>query len=206
MCVTTETIGTAGTTLFADLAEAGFVVERIGELRWRPYRDAVPILLHWLPRVEDWRLRWAIVSALGVSWAKPLAAPALITEFRQAPHDPYGYKWAVGYALSEVADDSVFDDLVPLVCDKGHGHARQMIVDAFGALRHPRAVDVLMTLLDEEDTEIVEHALLALGRRKATRARPRIEPFLDHPDRYVRGAAARALTKIDGPRRRAEAG
>jgi len=197
---------TTGTTLFADLAEAGFVVERIGELRWRPYRDAVPILLRWLPRVEDWRLRWAIVSALGVSWAKPLAAPALIAEFCQAPHDPYGYKWAVGYALSEVADDSVFDDLVPLVCDTGHGHARQMIVDAFGALHHPRAVDVLITLLDEGDTEIVERALLALGRRKDTRARPRIAPFLDHHDRYVRGAAARALTKIDGPRRRERVG
>jgi hypothetical protein len=49
-------------------------------------------------------------------------------------------KGAIGYALSDVIDDSVFEDLVPLVCDHRHGHARQRIVTEFGMLHDPRAV------------------------------------------------------------------
>ncbi len=198
-----EATETRGGSVFADLAAAGFTVDRIGELRRRDSRAAVPILLRWLPRADDRHLKRAIVGALGVSWARPVAAPALIAEFRQAPpHDPDGYKWAVGYALSAVVDDTVFDDLVPLVCDGRHGHARQMIVGALGTLRHPRAVDVLVSLLADDDTDIVEQALGALGQLKAGKARPYIAPLLTHHDCYVRREAARALARIDRTRRR----
>ncbi len=105
------TIETARSTVFTALAEAGFSVERIGELKRGDYRAAIPILLEWLPWVEDPYLRWAIVSALGVSWARPVAAPALIEEFYRAGDWPHGYKWAVGQALGDVADDSVWEDL-----------------------------------------------------------------------------------------------
>ena len=183
--------------MFTELAEAGFVVERIGELRRSDYRAALPILLRWLPRVKERDLKWAIVSALGTRWAKPVAAPALIAEFRQAPDDADGYKWAIGYALSDVIDDGVFEDLVPLVCDHRHGHARQKIVRAFGTLRDPRAVAVLIELLSDADAEIVEQALIALGQLRATRARARIVSLLTHEDRWVRRAAQRALARID---------
>jgi len=121
----------------------------------------------------------------------------LIEEFYRAGDWPHGYKWAVGQALGDVADDSVWEDLVPLVCNPAHGHARQRVVMAFGRLRQPRAVDVLMALLDDRDTQIVEQALDALGRLQAGRALPRIETLTTHPDRWVRRAAARALARID---------
>jgi len=191
------TMETARSTVFTALAEAGFSVERIGELRRSDYRAAIPILLEWLPRVEDPYLRWAIVSALGVSWARPAAAPALIEEFHRAGDWPHGYKWAVGQALGDVADDSVWEGLVPLVCNPQHGHARQGVVMAFGRLRQPRAVDVMMALLGDRDAQIVEQALDALGRLQAGRALPRIEILTTHPDRWVRRAAARALVRIN---------
>ncbi len=190
------TMQTARSAVFTALAEAGFDVERIGELRRGDYRAAIPILLEWLPWVEDPYLRWAIVSALGVSWARPVAAPALIEEFHRASDWPHGYKWAVGLALGGVADDSVWEDIVPLVCNPAHGHARQGVVMAFGRLRQPRAVDVLMALLGDRDAQIVEQALDALGRLHAERALARIDILTTHPDRWVRRAAARALARI----------
>jgi hypothetical protein len=43
----------ATAALRAELALAGFRPSHLGELRTHPYRDALPILVRWLPRVRD---------------------------------------------------------------------------------------------------------------------------------------------------------
>jgi HEAT repeat protein len=106
-----------------------------------------------------------------------------------------GMKQAIGNALSIVADDSVFQDIVALVGDKRHGQARVMVVEGLANMRDPQAVDVLCELL--EDEEVAAHAVVALGKLKAGRARPQIEPFLSHSEGWVRKEAKRALAKID---------
>jgi HEAT repeat protein len=125
-----------------------------------------------------------------------VVAIGFIAEFRNAPFDqPLGIKWAAGNALAEVADDRVFDDLVELATDKHHGRAREMVAVALGNMRNPRAVDVLVDLLADE--EVAGHAIMALGKLKAVTARPHIERFLQHPKAWVRREATRALAKID---------
>jgi len=84
----------------------------------------------------------------------------------------------VGDALSVVADDSVFEDIVNKAQDRQHTRAREMAVVAPGNMKDPPSVDVLIELL--EDEEVAGHALLAPGKLKAGKAKPYIEPFLNH--------------------------
>jgi HEAT repeat protein len=185
----------ASAPVLADLAQAGFSLDWIDELfnKKLDYEAAIPILLRWLPQMDNLDVKEDIVRALSVRWAKPVAAPALIEEYRCA-HDR-SLKWAIANALSVVADDSVIDQLIELVQDKRHGKAREMLAVALGNMKDLRAVDVLIELL--EDDEMAGHALVALRKLKAKKARPHIERFLNHQKTWVRNEAKRALAKID---------
>lgn len=188
--------------LFAELARAGFPLQSLSELYHKrsyytkdTYRQVMPILFYWLPIINELRIKETIVRALTVRWAKPEAASILISEFTNV-EDPKGfYKWAIGNALSVVADDSVFDDIVKLVKDKQHRRAREMVAVALGNMKNPQAVDVLIDLLQDE--EVAGHALIALRKLRPLKARPYIEPFLNHPTTWVRKEAQKAIEKID---------
>lgn len=197
-----EYLEEAGPVL-AELSAAGFdlnpsrgISDLIKNKSYRnksSYKRAIQILLHWLPRVEDLRVKEDIVRTLTIKWAKPAAAPTLIEEFLATGRSG-SYKWAVGNALSVVADDIVFDEVVEVVQDKGHGSARQMVVVALGNMSNPNAVQVLLELL--EDDEMAGHALMALGKLGAMEAYSHIEQFLKHPKSWIRKEAKKALERI----------
>jgi HEAT repeat protein len=180
----------------ADLVRAGFQVEVLDELldKKLDYQRAVSILLSWLPKVSNPDVKESIVRVLSVPLAKP-AARLFVDEFRRAAPDQSALKWAIGNGLEVVADDAVFEDLVEIVRDPKHGKAREMVAAALGNMRNPRAVDVLIGLL--EDEEIAGHAIMGLGKLKARAARAAIERFLDHPKSWVRQEAKKAIAKID---------
>ena len=184
--------------LVKDLNRIGYGAVSVEQLRnsRSSYRSAVPVLLDWLTKMEHPRVREAIVRALSVPWAKPLAALPLIEEFKRTSSfsDP-GYGWVVGNALSIVADDSVFEELASLTRDKKHGGSREMLAVALGNMKDPRAEDLLMELLDDED--IAGHALMGLRKLKAVKARSKIEPFLKHPRTWWRNEAKKALAAFD---------
>ena len=188
----------AAEPVLTDLAEAGFRVESISDLfnNKRDYRPIIPLLIEWLPRVNNLKVKEMIVRALSVPAAKPAAALALISEFERAPpHHASGLKWAIGNALSVVADDTVFERLAELVTDKGHGKAREMLAVALGNMKDSRAVELLIQLLDDE--EVAGHAVIALGKLRSARAHPMVTRYLDHPKSWIRAAARRALARID---------
>jgi len=184
--------------VLAELAEHGIHFPDIHELRTRGgrYTAAVPILTKWLPLVVNWDAKESIVRALSVPFAKS-AASALIQEFRNAPAEQMLFKWAIGNALSIVADDSVFEDVASLVRDPRHGKAREMLAVALGNMKKtaPAAVAVLLELLADED--MAGHAVMALGRLRAGSARQPIEALLrKNPKRWVRKEAEKALKRI----------
>ena len=185
----------AAAPILSDLASVGFDVGSIAELARSKvnYRQAVPVLLRWLPNVDYRPLKYDILGALCVRFARPKAAPVLVDEFQRAPD--WRLKWAIGSALSHVASDDVFDAIVQLVRDKRHGRGREMLAVALGNMKNPKAVAVLVELLD--DDEVAGHALMALGKLRAKTARGEIERFLGHPKAWVRKEAKRALAKID---------
>ena len=109
----------ASAPLLTDLAQAGFDLEWVSDLYSKKlnYKDAIPVLLQWLPRIENLDVKEDIVRALSVPWAKHTAAPKLLVEeFRKPVINP-GLKWAIGNALSVVADDDVLNDIVGLIQD-----------------------------------------------------------------------------------------
>jgi len=180
-----------------ELATAGYRVSTISELvqTKTEYRSAVPILLRWLPRISDQQVKNDIVRTLSVPWARPAAAPVLIDEFQKV--DDAQLKWSIANGLAVVADDTVFEDILRLAQDPGTGKARQMLVLALGNMEDPRAINVLMGLLDDEP--VVGHAIMALGKLKAAAAQERLKDLTGHPTEWVRMEAGKALRSIGGP-------
>ncbi|MBO0803286.1 MAG: hypothetical protein J2P25_09475 [Nocardiopsaceae bacterium] len=192
------------TELLADLRDAGCEVASIWDLvnAKYQYKNAIPVLIDWLenldsrvPDVGRAKLREGLTRALTVRAARPAAIPVLLREFKAPPSqtDP-GARWAVGNALSVVADDSVFDELAALVRERSYGTAPQMVVLSLGRSKNPAAGSLLVSLLDDDD--VLLQALSALGRLKPAGARPAVEKLLDHPRAPVRKAAKQALARL----------
>ena len=195
---------TAPSAFLEDLRQVGVDVTDPWDLvnTRSSYRPAIPVLLRWLaladsdvPAHERDRFREAVVRSLGVKEARGHAAPALVEEFRRPGSSP-DVRWAAGNALSVVADDGVFDDLVLLARDRSYGRAREMLPLALARTKHPEAVQVLLELLD--DDEIAGHVVMALGKLGRSEARSAIEPLVEHPKPWVRREAKKALQRLAG--------
>ncbi|MBM3925835.1 MAG: HEAT repeat domain-containing protein [SAR202 cluster bacterium] len=184
----------AAAPLLRELADIGVNVESIWDLvNYNfDYRQAVPILIDWLPRMQNIRVREAIVRALTVKFASPAAIYPLLIEFECGSEF---IKWEVGNALAEVADKSVFDDILRLVKEPQHGTARQELIISLGRLKDKRAIPTLVNLL--RDPDVQGHAINALRLLSATEARSAIEPFLAHEKAWIRREAKSALGKFD---------
>jgi HEAT repeat protein len=190
-----EEFNLAAAPLMAELARAGFEVNSLAMLATSDaYKDAVPILAKWLVKASNPQLKEAIGRALSVPWARS-AAGVLVAEFRKAPESANGgLKWAIGSALEVLASEELLEDLIELVQDKRHGTARQMPAIGLGKTKNPRAIPVLISLL--EDDEVAGHAVMGLGKLKAIEALPFLERFVSHPKVWIRREAAKAIRKI----------
>jgi len=187
----------AAAPLFAELSVAGYEVKSLDIFAHSDaHKDALPILVKWFPRMTNSRVKESIVRALSVPWAKGIAERELIAEFRNIPYGAnMGLKWAIGNALEVLASDEIFEDIAELVQDRDHGTARQMLVMALGKMKNPRAVNVLIGLL--EDDEVAGHAIIGLRKLNAIETRSYILPFIKHPKTWIRREAKKALNKMD---------
>jgi len=185
----------AAEPVLQELRALGYQVESIGDLRRPPvykYPDAVPVLVRWLPRISDPSVKEDIIRTLSVPWARA-AVPTLLEEFERVSDD--ALRWVVGNALEVLADDTLFEDLASIARDRRYGSARAMVVVGFGRLKDPRAIPILIALLEDDDVAV--SAMIALGKLKERSARPLVEKFLTHPDSWVRQEAKKALARID---------
>src|SRR5205823_14877136 len=134
----------AAAGLLAEPAGAGFSVDTVADLRQADHRDAVPILLRWLPRITDRYVLEDVLRTLAMPWAKA-ARPALLRLFTAPNLDP-AVRWAVGNALEAHADESIFDGLAAIAVDPSWGGSRAMVVLALGKTKGPRAAQVPLPL------------------------------------------------------------
>lgn len=138
---------TTPSALVEELRAAGVPVESLSDLvnAKRSYRRAVPVLLDWLqkldavPAADRPKVHEMLVRSLSVPAARGVAGPVLVEQFRRVD-DPsgLGIRWVIANALSVVADDSVFDDLVELARDRSYGRAREMLMLELAQTMHPR--------------------------------------------------------------------
>lgn len=180
-----------------DLAIAGFPVTSVDELYIKAlnYESVIPILILWLPLVEQLQVKISLIRALTVTWAKPVAATTLLEEYRRADGQrSAGVRWAAAKALILVADDRIFDPLLELARDPKQGETRGLLVEALQNMRDPRAMPALIELL--EDGNVAGNAIRALGELRAKAARPHLERFLFHRSAWIRQEAVLALNRI----------
>src|SRR5262249_14407375 len=196
-----------GAMVVAALRKAGVNANSVYDLvnSKRSYPKAIPVLVEFLSKVSDDRIKEGVARALGVKEAKGIAAKPLIREFERYPSETPSQKhtkWAIGNALTAIADDSVFYEIVTLINRKGDGQPRSSLVPALCNMvaHREQAIEILMKLLDDEDLKV--QAMIALGNLRILQARPKIEPFLRHSDSWVRQQAKRALLKIDKAKQR----
>jgi hypothetical protein len=177
-----------------ELAAQGFAVQTIADLfnQRMGYEAAIPILLRWLPRISNPDVKEDIVRALSVPWARQSVLDALLTEFDRA--DGPGLRWAVANALAVIADDSAFPRIADLVRDVRNGDAREMLTVALGNMRDPRALDLLLELVKDED--LVGHAAIGLGNLGDPRGKAALQSLLHHRKKWVRQEARSALHKL----------
>lgn len=153
----------------------------------------MPILLEWLPRIDDASVKEAIVRNLSTKCAKPVAGRPLLEEFVRTSNQREGLKWAIGSALDVVADDALVPSLSALARDKRHGRAREMIVLRLGrAPKRRKTVELLTALLGRRGRCTARH----VGPSSAARAggsstayqRPGRAPVGARPDKRAPAA------------------
>jgi len=183
--------------ILAELRALGLDVEHIQDLYNRPldYRPAMPLLVSWIPRVEDETVKEMLVRAVTDRAARGIAGPTLIDAFERADDYADSFRWAVGNALETVAEPGILDAMIRLARERRYGKAREMVVLGLGRIKRPEAVRTLIDLLD--DPEVAGHAVKGLAKLQPPEARSALERFVDHEQGWVRLAARRAIAGID---------
>ncbi len=181
-----------------ELARSGIVFERWDDLRDPKVdvRNAVPILLEWLPLVVEPKAKVVIAYILIGRRPKGVPLDVVVKEFERTPESaPRDLKWVLGYVIAQLADRRHTGEIVRLVENPEHGKGRETLLLALGRLRPPRAFEILISFLDQP--VLFNYAIEGLGNLKDERARPYLEPFLSHQDSYTRQKAKAALAKLD---------
>ena len=155
---------------------------------------AMPILLEWLPRVGNEKLRETMVRYLAIKTKDGSAAQALIEEFSRP--GSANYKWVVADTLAFACDKRHFNAITGLAADTSHTTSRQPIVAMLWRIKTPAADKILVDGISDPDIALA--AMSALRRRFGnTAARQHLLTLLRHPDQRVRKAASQQLRRID---------
>jgi hypothetical protein len=160
------------------------------------WRASVPVLLDVLPKVTRPVVKEAIVRSLSTKYARPLAARALLDEFRRTSNaEQPSLKWAIGNALSVVTTKEHVDELLELALDPRHGAGRGMLVERLGRVaRDARVEEALLRLRDDPD--VAFQAGTGIRRRFGpARAIEILEPLAAHSSPLVRNAVREHLKR-----------
>jgi len=189
----------------AALAAAGIDTRDFGRFVNRPFPGVIeparfdaaragPVLLEWLPRVSNERVREAMVRHLAVKTRDSQPADTLIQEYRRP--GSANYKWVVANSLALVCARRHFAAITELAADSSQGIGRQPLIGMLWRVKTPAADQILADALACPDTALA--AMSALRRRLGNAdARQHITPLLSHPNQRVSRAARLHLQRID---------
>ncbi|MEH3053833.1 MAG: HEAT repeat domain-containing protein [Patulibacter minatonensis] len=184
--------------LLAELAAAGYAVENPWELAERKdrYRDAVPILLKWLPLVEDNpTVAEEVVRALGRPWNKE-AVPALLEQVRTSPFA--NVRWAAANGLEFTANHAPVASVAALALDVSiDPETRVMLLRALAkqARKSDEARAAIVTAV--ADPEIGGHALQFALKYELQPSRESVRRHLDDDRSWARKDAKKLLDQLD---------
>lgn len=181
-----------------ELDDAGLAVARLSDVVAHEHgARSLPILLTWLPRVDNVDVKIDIVAALAAPWARPAALRPLVDEYRNSQGSDLGtrrLRAAICTTLERVADETIAEDLVEIATASERGAERGMAIVALGNLvaSRRRAVELLTALLDDDSVALF--AVLGLTKLGASEAIDDVRALRSrHLNPIVRDAALRAI-------------
>lgn len=179
------------------LLNGGVFVDDIYDLvnTKKSYPEAIPILVNLLKnqQVQDPKLLEGIVRSLAVKEAKGVANETVFKKFIEVQQD--WLRWAIGNTINVIATAEDLDKLIVIVKDKKYGTARQMPTMALGRFKSSVVEDTLISLLN--DTDVLPHAIDALGKLRSIKAKSYLENLLTNSSPLVRKEAKKALQRIN---------
>jgi hypothetical protein len=201
----------AAEPLLRDLEAAGINTRDFGRFVNRPVpgvlepsvfdeQAATPILVSWLPRMTDPRVKETIVRHLKNPAAKGVAVDVLVSEFR-AETSTDDYRWVIGDVLSYVATREDLPTVVALAMDVRYGIGRQPLVEQFWRVKTPDVERFLKNAI--ADPTVARTAGTALRRIVGNDDAKRL--LLEHADakdKLVASAAQEHLKRIARARKK----
>lgn len=182
------------------LVEAG-VNCRLSEISKGNYTEKItPLLLDLFQAASDPMVRLEIGRKLLFS-KNPEVEKMLLEAFvKDVPPSVIGYdsyRWGIGSLLEAVSSkkSSNVDSYLAIATDKAYGKSREMVVLALAKLSDAKIDDVLISLLKDE--QVCGHAVIALGKRRVTKAASLIRSFELDAKPWVRREASKALRAIE---------
>jgi hypothetical protein len=184
----------AAEPLLVELRSAGFPAYDLSDVAAHklPSKTAADILVKWLQRIDDPIARSNIATSLTDPKARSVATQPLTDLFRELSNDAWE-KDRVAAAVGTLARDDHFEQVADLVRDPRHGRYRDYLFWAISYMKDPRAVDLCLELLDDEDLGM--SALRSLADLRSQRARPVLERIANEPT--TRGRSDEAQRQRD---------
>jgi hypothetical protein len=104
----------------------------------------------------------------------------------------------LGMRIWDNAVPEIAEDLIRLIEDRRYDHHRGPLCQALAEAKHPRAADVIVSVIDEK--WMAQWCLWALRKtRGAEKHIPKVQKFLRHPVSDVRRDAKKLLKKLGVP-------
>ena len=143
-----------------DLQNAGITAESIEDMtqRYAPLApQIVQVLLGWLPRVQDDRVKESLIRSLGAA-GEPFDGKPLVECFSHDSSDTL--RWPIANTMAETRPLGVADWLAEAVKNRSFGNARGMLAVTLARVSPPEtSLPVLMSVLDE----LPGHVATAIG-------------------------------------------
>lgn len=194
--------------LIDELTKAGFPTTAIGFLQeYNDYRKAIPILLHWLTRIEDRTAKVVILKKLGVSKEGKQILPVLLEEsakigeserFSSASVLWQTISSVVSKLITRKTDYQIIEDLF---VSQRYGLNRGPLIEKCASFKVPQIDSLLLKLLDYEhiqaDSLTMSQLLHSFVKRKTKEVLPKLSVLKEeHPIREVRETATMAFAKL----------
>jgi len=184
--------------LIGDLGSIGIKVSSVWDLvnTKQNYSKALPVLLKHLKIDYRKEILEGIARALIIKEARGIAASSLIELFKKISSKEESFKWAVGYAVSQTADDLNIDEIIRLIKDETQGPTRGVLALSFRYINKEWVDDYLIKLTFSKELELVRNAVDVLGKRKTKMSVDRLIELTSHQDKEVSRLAKEALKRI----------
>lgn len=177
------------------------------------YRSALPVLLKYLPLIEDGNTKEGIIRALTIRGYMN-ASQLLIKEYKKT--SDAGIKWVIGNALNQIAKGFTADDIIALLESQAlptsfrklanneikdpKVSAVETLLWSLGRTKDRKALPVLKQYLTIDD--LAGHALEGLKNFSDASLIEHVKPLLQHDKKWVRDKAKRFIKKLEKKKRK----